>query len=133
MKSESDDSQWTRVRSLLREHLTAPPLEHGDFLNTRIREAIEREEARAVRRKPIALRWVLWPGLAALAVAAVLTGVFLPREFGFPSEEAFISHVTAVRAENPRLSVTSFPAPDHRGVVLWIEGATYIPAEEPLQ
>jgi hypothetical protein len=134
MNSEPDDPQWEKTRSLLREHLAAPALPHPDFLNNRVLEAIEREDFASSRgSKPVALRWLVWPGLAAVAMAVLLTAVFLPREFGFPSEQAFISHVVEARSENPRLSVTSFPVPNELGVVIWIEGESFIPAEEPVQ
>ena len=35
--------------------------------------------------------------------------------------------------EGPRLSVSEFRAPDERGVVIWIEGADYIPAENSVR
>lgn len=134
MKSESDDPPWEKTRALLREHLAAPALAHPDFVNSQVREAIAREDRVSLApERPVALRWLFWPGLAAVAVAAGLTAIFLPREFGFPSEEAFISHVVEARSENPRLSVTSFPVPDERSVVIWIEGESFIPAEEPVQ
>jgi len=132
--SDLDDPQWEKTRSLLREHLTVPPLEHPDFINSRVMEAIEREEQPARPRPPAFSLWrLVWTGAALLAAAAVLSVVLLPREFGFGDESAFISHVVNARAEMPQLSVTTFQVPDRRGVVLWIEGSEFIPADQTVR
>ena len=59
--------------------------------------------------------------------------VFLPREAGRRSHSEFISQVVSARAEMPQLSVSEFRVPDERGVVIWIEGADYIPAENSVR
>ena len=129
---KSDDPNWQKTRSLLREHLTVPPLEHPDFINSRVLDAIAREE-RPARRPGFSLRWLAWSGAAALLVAGGLTLTVLPREFGLRSEEEFISQVVSARAETPQLSVSQFRAPEGRGVVLWVEGTDYIPANESVR
>ncbi|HEY5704510.1 MAG TPA: hypothetical protein VIS96_02935 [Terrimicrobiaceae bacterium] len=127
-----DETEWARTKSLLREHLTAPPLAHPDFVNHRVLEEIERS-----RKKPrpaiFPLRWLVWSGAAAIACAALLTMTFLPREGGRRSHSEFISQVVSARAEMPQLSVSEFRVPDGRGVVIWIEGADYIPAENSVR
>ena len=59
--------------------------------------------------------------------------VFLPREAGRRSDSEFISQVVSARAEMPQLSVSEFRVPDESGVVIWIEGADYIPAENSVR
>lgn len=132
--SDPDDPQWEKTRALLREHLTVPPLEHPDFINTRVMQAIEQEE-RAARpaRPPFFLMRLVWAGAALLTAATVLSVFLLPREFGFGDEEDFISHVVNARAEMPQLSVTTFQVPDDRGVVLWLEGSDFIPADRTVR
>lgn len=128
-----DETQWAKTRDLLREHLAAPAPEYPEMINSRVLEAIERE-GRAVRRPAaVSLRWLAWSGVGLLATAALLSVVFLPGQMGPRSEQDFISQVIDARAETPPLSVTSFAAPDKRGVVLWVEGAAYIPPEKALQ
>ena len=127
-----DETEWARTKSLLREHLTAPQLEHPDFVNHRVLEEIERLRVRS-RPAIFSLRWLAWPGAAALLCAGVLTMVFLPRESGRRSDSEFISQVVSARAEMPQLSVSEFRVPDERGVVIWIEGADYIPAENSVR
>jgi hypothetical protein len=127
-----DETEWSKTKSLLREHLTAPQLEHPDFVNQRVLEEIER-----LRKRPppaiFPLRWLAWSGVAAIFCAGLLTVTFLPREAGRRSEADFISQVISARAEIPQLSVSEFRVPDERGVVIWIEGADYIPAENSVR
>ncbi|MFZ0710097.1 MAG: hypothetical protein WAM53_08675, partial [Terrimicrobiaceae bacterium] len=78
------------------------------------------------------LRWLAWLGAAFIFCAGILTVVFLPREGG-RSDSDFISQVVSARAEMPQLSVSEFRVPDERGVVIWIEGADYIPAENSVR
>ena len=59
--------------------------------------------------------------------------LFLPRETGRRSDSEFISQVVSARAEMPQLSVSEFRIPNERGVVIWIEGADYIPAESSVR
>ncbi len=126
----SDDRDWEKTRSLLREHLTVPPLQNPDFINSRVLEEITREDRPRPAAPAFSLRWLFWSGATALLMAAVLTAVLMPREFGLRSESEFISQVISARAELPQLSVTQFQAPGERGVVLWVEGTEFIPAEE---
>ncbi len=126
------DESWLKTRDLLREHLTVPPLENPDFINSRVMDEI----CRPVAPRPtprLSLRWLFWAGATALLTAGLLTAVLMPREFGLRDESEFISQVVNARAETPHLSVSQFRAPDDRGVVLWIEGAEFIPAGEPVR
>ena len=127
-----DEADWQKTRVLLREHLTAPGLEHPDFVNSRVLEEIERE------KKPrtstlISLRGLAWSGIAAIVLAVLLTLVVLPHQVERRSEGEFISQVVLARAEMPQLSVSEFRAPDERGVVIWLEGVDYIPAEDSVR
>ncbi|HEY5777610.1 MAG TPA: hypothetical protein VIT00_02670 [Terrimicrobiaceae bacterium] len=127
-----DETDWAKTKSLLREHLTAPGLEHPDFVNSRVLEEIERQ-GKPSRPAAFPLRWLAWSGIAALLTAGVLTMIVLPQQAGRRGDAEFISQVIAVRAELPQLSVSEFRAPDKRGVVIWIEGAEYIPAENSVR
>ena len=130
---KNSDDPWDKTRTLLREHLTVPPLRNPDFINSRVREEITRRD----RPRPVAprfsLRWLFWSGATALLTAGVLTALLLPREFSPRSEDEFISQVVSARGGNPQLSITQFRAPDERGVVLWLEGTDYIPSEETVR
>lgn len=127
-----DEADWQKTRALLREHLTAPGLEHPDFVNSRVLEEIEREKK---SRTPafVPLRGLAWAGIAAIILAVVLTLVVLPHHVGRRSDGEFISQVVTARAEMPQLSVSEFRAPDERGVVIWLEGVDYIPAEDSVR
>jgi hypothetical protein len=127
-----DEEEWARTKSLLREHLTAPPLEHPDFVNSRVLEEIERL-GKSSRPALLPLRWLAWAGAAAIFCAGLLTILLLPRENGGRSDAEFISQVVSARAEMPQLSVSEFRIPEERGVVIWIEGADYIPAESTVK
>lgn len=129
----SDDHEWQKTRSLLREHLTVPPLQNPDFINSRVLEEIERADRLRPAAPTFSLRWLFWSGATALLVAGLLTAVLMPREFGLRNKEEFISQVVSARAETPQLSVTQFQAPGERGVVLWVDGVDYIPAGEAVR
>jgi hypothetical protein len=129
----SDDHEWEKTRALLREHLTVPPLQNPDFINSRVLEEIARSERPRATAPVFSLRWLFWSGATALLVAGLLTAVLMPREFGLRDQDEFISQVVSARAEIPQLSVSNFQAPGGRGVVLWMEGVEYIPAEETVR
>ncbi len=130
----NSDADWEKTRRLLREHLAAPPpLAHPEFLNHRVLEAIERED-RAPRRPLFSLPRLAWAGAMLLVAAGAITAVLQPGRGDSRSAEEFISQVVAARSSSPRLSVTAFrPETGDRGVVLWIEGADFIPASEPVR
>ena len=121
-----DETEWVQTKSLLREHLTAPRL--ADSEKSRVVEEFEQRRRRATADL-LPLRWLAWSGAFSLLLAAILTALVLPQQIGRLSQSDFKSQVISVRAERPELSVSAFPAPDQRGVVIWIEGADYIPAE----
>jgi hypothetical protein len=127
-----DEAEWARTRSLLREHLTGPRLQHPDFINHQVLAEIERL-GKHPRSGMFPLRWLASLGAAAILCAGLLTMVFLPREGDRRSDSEFISQVVSARAEMPQLSVSEFRVPDGRGVVIWIEGADYIPAENSVR
>jgi hypothetical protein len=128
-----DEKEWGRTRSLLREHLRAPRLEHPDFVNSRVLQEIERLK-RAPRPSALfPLKWLAWTGVAAIFCAGLLTMLFLPHDTGRRSDTEFISQVVSARAEIPQLSVSEFRVPNERGVVIWLEGADYIPAENAVR
>jgi hypothetical protein len=74
-----DEKEWAKTKSLLREHLTAPRLEHPDFVNSRVLEEIERIR-KTSRPAPFPLRWLAWPAFAAILFAGLLTMLYLPKE-----------------------------------------------------
>jgi hypothetical protein len=127
-----DDEEWARTKALLRKHLKAPRLEHPDFVNSRVLEEIERVTTRKLPAL-LPLRWLAWSGAAAIFCAGLLTMLFLSRETGRRSDSEFISQVVSARAEMPQLSVSEFRVPNERAVVIWIEGADYIPAESSVR
>ncbi len=129
----SDDHEWQKTRDLLRKHLSVPPLQNPDFINSRVMAEIDRIDRLPVVAPRFSLRWLFWSGATALLAAGLLTGVLMPREFGLRNKEEFISQVVSARAETPQLSVSQFQAPGERGVVLWVDGVDFIPAEETVR
>lgn len=134
MKNFDDhDPAWDKTRALLREHLQSPPLAHPDFVNSRVMEAIGRMEKPKPQAPPGLLRRLIWAGAGALAAAVVLTLVLLPGQMGPRGAGEFMTQVVEARAATPGLSVSSFQAPGDRAAVLWIEGASYIPADQAVR
>lgn len=131
--TNSEDPSWDKTRSLLRENLQVPPLQNPDFINSRVMEAIERSERLPARPPLFSLRWLAFSGAGLLAAAILLSVLVLPSQFPARSESEFISQVIDARAGLPRVSVTQFRAPDERGVVLWIDGTDFIPADAPVR
>jgi hypothetical protein len=127
-----DETEGAKTKSLLRKHLIIPRLKHPDFVNNQVLEEIERQ-----RERPGAamfpLRGLAWSGVFALLIAGLLATMVLPGQWDRPNSTEFISQVVTARAEVPQLSVSEFRAPDSRGIVIWIEGFDYIPAEDPVR
>ena len=121
-----DETEWARKKSVLRDHLSSPRLHDADLVNSPVVEKIEQQPQRATPEM-LPLRWLAWSGAFSLLLATGLTALVLPRQADWRSD--FSSRVISARAELPKLSVSDFQAPDQRGVVIWIEGADYIPAE----
>jgi hypothetical protein len=124
---------WTGVRKALVDGLKPPALQHPDFINARVLEAIERDRRPARSEGASFIRRLVFGGVGALGTAALITLIFLPDSFRRPSESEFISQVVSARAGNPAVSVSSFPSRVDRGVVIWIEGTRAIPPDEALQ
>ena len=76
----SDEADWEKTKALLREHLTAPRLEHPDYVNSRVLEEIGRQKK---PRLPafFPLRWLAWSGIGAIGLAVVLTLLVLAQVF----------------------------------------------------
>jgi hypothetical protein len=123
-----DETEWARKKSVLRDHSSSPRLHDDDVVNSRVFEDPAQSPQRATP-EILPLRWLAWSGAFSLLLAAGLTTLVLPRQPGWRSDADFSSQVISVRAELPKLSVSDFQSPDQRGVVIWIEGADYIPAE----
>ena len=108
-----------------REHSSSPRLHDADFMDSRIVVGVKQQPA-PPEMLPLGLARLL--GALSLILAIVLTALVLAKHSGGRSGADFSSQVLSARAELPELSVSEFQAPDRRGVVIWIEGADYIPA-----
>jgi hypothetical protein len=97
-------------------------------VNNRIFAEVKQSAQRATPEM-LPVRWLAWSGAFSLLLATLLAALILPQQAGRRSDADFSSQVISTRAESPYLSVSEFRAPDQRGVVLWIEGADYIPTE----
>jgi hypothetical protein len=95
--------------------------------NRTLREVNQQPPRAAPEMLP--LKWLGWSGAFSLLLAIGLTALVLPQQFERRSAVDFNSQVIFARADSSDLSVSEFQAPDQRGVVIWIEGADYIPAD----
>jgi hypothetical protein len=123
-----DEPEGTRNKSVLRDHLGSPRLHNDDLVKSRVVEERKQHPQRTTPQM-LPLRWLAWSGAFSLLLATGLTALVLPRQADWRSDGDFSSQVISARAELPKLWVSEFQAPDQRGVVIWIEGADYIPAE----
>ncbi len=127
---------WLALRDRMREGVPSARLAHGDFVNSQVLAAIERE--RPVTRSspergslfPIAR--LIWAGSFLLVVATVLTGFWMTGDAGGRAEAQFVTRVIEAQSQDPAAEAYVFQAPGGRGSVLWIEGAGYIAPTEQL-
>jgi hypothetical protein len=112
--------------------LSSPPSHEANFVRNRTLGEINQQPQRATP-KMLPLRWLGWSGALSLLLAMGLIALVLPQQFERRSAADFNSQVIFARGNSPDLSVSEFQAPDHRGVVIWIEGADYIPAEAKIK
>lgn len=126
-RRERDD--WKAIRSELKTALCPPPLEHGDFINSRVMEAISRDERPRGHSPTGLLRWAL----GCVAVAVIIALVWVPDVMRPGASSGFGSQIVAVRAVHPEISAAAFNLPGENGVVIWLEGAPYIPEGDQLR
>jgi hypothetical protein len=132
--ANQDRSDARRLGQLLRSALEPGSLRHGDFLNARVIESISREERAPVREGAVLfpIRRLVFGGVFCLLAAVALSFVLLPRDGGRMDEAALISQVLSAHSSDPQLYAYSFNVPSAKASVLWISGAEFIPANEPL-
>ncbi len=139
--AERDRDQWRALTARFREEVPAAELRHPDFVNSQVMEAIRRDEAAEARKAGTAetntggffsVVRLAWSGAFLVAIAAVLSAIFIIGQGGQPVSSQLVSRVIATEARTPGAEAYVFQAPSGRGTVLWIEGAGYIPPTEKL-
>ncbi len=83
---------WRELRGLMRESLVPAEMPHGDFIQSQVLAAIEREsrvEASAAGWFPA--RRLAWLGAFLLAVAGALTAIIVPNISRTPGEDRYVS------------------------------------------
>lgn len=122
--------EWFRLRGLMRQALEPARMPHADFVNSQVREAIDREVAKTARSAPrfFPLPRLAFAGCSLLLLACVLSVVFLS---GTSAEAPTVSEIVAAQARDERNRAYAFEAPG-RAAVLWIDNAGFIPANERL-
>jgi anti-sigma factor RsiW len=129
-----ESAGWQSLRGLLRETMVPAPMPHGDFVNSQILNAIEREakvQPEQARGWFTAAR-LSWAGAFLLLLATTLSVVMLRRDAA--SDQAnLISQVIEARTGDPKLGAYAFVAPGGKGAVLWVSDAGYIPANEHIK
>lgn len=128
-----DAAEWNSLRGFLREMAEPAPMPHGDFVNSQILAAIERETPKPVakpERKFFPIGRLVWAGAFLLAVASAMT-VWKVKDT--PDRDRYVSSILAAHASDSKFGATSFAAPGGRGTVLWVQDAGYIPANERIK
>lgn len=123
-----------KLRSLLREHPTAPRLTNPDFFNLQLQQRIAAETRATetpVREKSRFGFWTLprlaFAGAACLAVALALGQTLLPSKREAYKSPYFAQVVEAWPAD-PNISAITVYDPNEDVTVLWLDGLDYIPA-----
>lgn len=121
-----------KLRALLREHPTAPPLANADFFNLQLQQRIAAETPRA--RKPERRAWsfwtlprLAWAGALSLLIAGALYKALIPATVTYDSAPYFAQVVEAWPAD-PGISATTVYSPEDNVTVLWLEGLDPLPA-----
>ncbi len=127
---------WVALREQMREAVPPARLLHGDFVNSQVLAAIERERTETERtpaqRGLFPIARLIWAGSFLLVVAGVLTGAWMTGESATRAEAQFVTRVIEAQAQDPAAEAYVFQVPGGRGSVLWVEGAGYIPPTERL-
>lgn len=121
--------KWEAIRAELPAALRPPALSHPDFINTNVMEVIGRVERRSSGSPVLLWRWAF----GCLAAALVLALVWVPEVLRPGASSGFGSQVVALHAVHPQISAAAFPVPGDEGVVVWLEGAPYIPEGDQLR
>ncbi len=128
---------WAVIRERVRREVPGAKLAHGDFLNSQVLQAIERERTATARpeRKSgglFPISRLAWAGSLLLIAAAALTGLWLTGQTGGSASSEFVTRVIDAQSQDPAANAYVFAAPGGRGSVLWVEGAGYIAPTERL-
>lgn len=128
-------SEHEKLGSLLRTHLTAPPMANADFFTHSILQEISRSAPASAAAVPgegeearfsWSFFWRLFSASAACAAISILFFVTLtaPREGATP--EYYAKFVNPKPAQG--ISAASFHAAEENVTVLWLDGLDYVPA-----
>jgi anti-sigma factor RsiW len=121
-----DKEDMLRIRTLLRQHVTAPRLTNPDFFNHQLIERIAAETPR--EPAPAERGGFFWPlrrlvltGGLSLAVAFVLYEAFIPKTADADRQ------IVRAWTEDPRITATTVYDSDQNVTVVWLDGLDYVP------
>ena len=128
-----DETEWGKTKSLLREHLTAPGWSTPTSSISVFLKRSNGREKRSARSAAFPLRWLAWSGIAAALLRSSIDYDFSAATSRAAEAIPSLSLRSFCPCRIATVSVSEFRAPDERGVVIWIEGAEYIPAENSVR
>jgi hypothetical protein len=131
-EAANDKADLLRIRALLRQHPTVPPLTNPDFFNFQI---MQRIAAETPRRPPLAERRAFfWPfrrmalaGGFSLAVAFALYLALIPKTPDEDRNSHYFAEVVETWTGDPSITATTVYDPDHNVTVLWLDGLDSVP------
>jgi len=130
-KAEQEKVSYQKLRDELRAAATETKLEHPDFINAQVLEEIRRDQKR--KRPPRRMGGFALAGGFLTAFAIVLTAILLPQVQDPIPHDQLVTRVIEQKTGSPEVFASTFRAPDGHGVVIWLEGIDYIPAEQEIR
>ena len=130
--AERERQLHAETRTLLRElcQPTEPP--SPDFINAQVLERIAAERKAAVQREKSRRGFAIAGGLLT-AAAVLLSAVILPQVNQPADSSEMVSRLIEAQTTEPGVYASTFRTPDGEGLVIWVEGAQYIPAERKIR
>jgi hypothetical protein len=119
------------VRTLLREHSSAPALSNAEFFQHQFLHQLERDEAQPVATATAGEGWwrfprLIWASAFCLLIAAVLFKALIPIG-GSPAERSpYFATVVDARTYEASISVDTVYSPQDNVTVLWLDGLDYL-------
>jgi len=129
--ADRERADYEKIREVFREDAAAREIPHPDFINAKVIEEIDRDRERErppKRTGRLVLAGGLLTGLALLLAALLLPQVLEP----YPKEQ-MVTELIESRTGSANVYASSFRTPDGQGMVIWLEGVEYIPADRTIR
>src|SRR3954447_216797 len=136
--AEFEKQDALKLRSFLKEQLTAPAMQNAEFFHHQLRQQIEgdfepepQHVASPLRETWWSISRLLWTGAASLAVFTVCT-FFVMREKPSAGQSTYLTQIVNARVDpavSPNATISMFESKEDKATVLWVDGLQSLPSE----